>query len=196
MKLGIFGIIVMVFVGIIILKIYNESEMFQLKCIVSDVDGNKYCVRETAKLELVADLLAKVTKNMKDLVTHMGETYPERKNVQRLVKNFNPKKIYETLPTSEYTAYSENKGEKLAFCTTTTKKGNKLIDENTLTFVAIHELSHLATKSVGHTDEFWSNFKFLLKEAKKEKIYNPVDYKKNPQPYCGMTITDNPYFDL
>jgi len=196
MKLGIFGIIVMVFVGIIILKIYNESEMFQLKCIISDVDGNKYCVRETAKLELVADLLAKITKNMKDLVTHMGETYPERKNVQRLVKNFNPKKIYETLPTSEYTAYSENKGEKLAFCTTTTKKGNKLIDENTLTFVAIHELSHLATKSVGHTDEFWSNFKFLLKEAKKEKIYNPVDYKKNPQPYCGMTITDNPYFDL
>ena len=196
MKLGIFGIIVMVFVGIIILKIYNESEMFQLKCIISDVDGNKYCVRETAKLELVADLLAKVTKNMKDLVTHMGETYPERKNVQRIVKNFNPKKIYETLPTSEYTAYSENKGEKLAFCTTTTKKGNKLIDENTLTFVAIHELSHLATKSVGHTDEFWSNFKFLLKEAKKEKIYNPVDYKKNPQPYCGMTITDNPYYDL
>ena len=196
MKLGIFGIIVMVFVGIIILKIYNESEMFQLKCIVSDVYGNKYCVRETAKLELVADLLAKVTKNIKDLVTHMGETYPERKNVQRLVKNFNPKKIYETLPTSEYTAYSENKGEKLAFCTTTTKKGNKLIDENTLTFVAIHELSHLATKSVGHTDEFWSNFKFLLKEAKKEKIYNPVDYKKNPQPYCGMTITDNPYYDL
>lgn len=196
MKLSIFGIIVMVFVGIIILKIYNESEMFQLKCIVSDVDGNKYCVRERAKLELVADLLAKVTGNMKDLVIHMKKTYPERKNVQRLAQNFNPKKIYETLPTSSYTAYSENKGEKLAFCTTTTKQGNKLIDENTLTFVAIHELSHLATKSVGHTEEFWSNFKFLLQEAKKEKLYNPIDYKKNPQPYCGMTITDNPYFDL
>ena len=196
MKLSIFGIIVMVFVGIIIIKIYNESEMFQLKCIVSDVDGNKYCVRERAKLELVADLLAKVTGNMKDLVIHMKKTYPERKNVQRLAKNFNPKKIYETLPTSAYTAYSENKGEKLAFCTTTTKQGNKLIDENKLRFVAIHELSHLATKSVGHTEEFWSNFKFLLQEAKKEKLYNPIDYKKNPQPYCGMTITDNPYFDL
>ena len=196
MSRDIFTYILIAFVLLIILKIYHESDMFQLKCIISDVDGNKYCVRETAKLELVADLLAKITKNMKDLVIHMGKTYPDRKNVQRLVKNFNPKKIYETLPTSEYTAYSENKGEKLAFCTTTTKKGNKLIDENTLTFVAIHELSHLATKSVGHTDEFWSNFKFLLKEAKKEKIYNPVDYKKNPQPYCGMTITDNPYYDL
>lgn len=196
MKINIFGIIVIIFITIIIFKIYQESDMFQLKCIVSDIDGNKYCVRERAKLELVADLLAKVTNNMKALVLHMKKTYPDRKNVQRLVSNFNPKKIYETLPTSSYTAYSENKGEKLAFCTTTTKEGNKLIDENTLTFVAIHELSHLATKTVGHTDEFWNNFKFLLKEAKKENIYNPVDYKKNPQPYCGMTISDNPYFDL
>lgn len=196
MKTSIFGIIVVIFITIIIFKIYQESDSFQLKCIVSDIDGNKYCVRERAKLELVADLLAKITNNMKALVLHMKKTYPDRKNIQRLVSNFNPKKIYETLPTSSYTAYSENKGEKLAFCTTTTKQGNKLIDENTLTFVAIHELSHLATKSVGHTDEFWSNFKFLLKEAKKEGIYNPVDYKKNPQPYCGMTISDNPYFDL
>ena len=133
---------------------------------------------------------------MKSLVAHMKEKYPNRENVKRLVGNFNPKKIYETLPTSSYTAYSENKGEKLAFCTTTTKQGNKLIDENTLTFVAIHELSHLATKSVGHTDEFWSNFKFLLKEAKKIDVYKPVDYKTKPQPYCGMTISDNPYFDL
>ena len=33
------------------------------------------------------------------------------------------RKISETLPTSQYTAYSENKGEKLAFCTTTKKDG-------------------------------------------------------------------------
>ena len=51
----------------------------------------------------------------------MGKTYPERDNVKRLVKNFNPQRVSETLPTSSYTAYSENKGEKLAFCTTTTK---------------------------------------------------------------------------
>ena len=59
MNIIIFGIIVIIFVVIIILKIYNESDMFQLKCIVSDIDGNKYCVRERDKLELVADLLSK-----------------------------------------------------------------------------------------------------------------------------------------
>ena len=126
----------------------------------------------------------------------MKAEFPQRDNVTRLVENFNPKKIYETLPTSKHTAYSENKGEKMAFCVTKKKNGTQLIDENTLTFVAIHELAHVATKSIGHKDEFWNNFKFLLEEAKKIGIYNPVDYKKQPQEYCGMDITDNPYYDL
>jgi hypothetical protein len=102
----------------------------------------------------------------------------------------------ETLPTSEYTAYSENKGEKLAFCLNRKKEDNtNLIDESTLTFVAIHELSHIATKSIGHKQEFWDNFKFLLENAKESGIHNPVDYKKNPREYCGMSIHDNPYYD-
>jgi len=71
-----------------------------------------------------------------------------------------------------------------------------LIDENTLTFVAIHELAHVMTESVGHKTEFWQNFKFLLKNAVNIKLYTPIDYKKKNQKYCGMTITDNPYYDL
>lgn len=196
MDINIYGYIVMIFIIGFCLKIYFESDMFHLKCIISDEDGNTYCVRETPKLELVADLLARVTGKLKKLVDYMKEKYPDRENVQRLYKNFRTNKIMETLPTSTYTAYSENKGQKLAFCTTTTKKGNKLIDENTLTFVAIHELSHVMTESVGHKKEFWENFKFLLKNAVNMGIYKPVDYKKNPQPYCGMDITDNPYYDL
>ena len=66
---------------------------------------------------------------------------------------------------------------------------------NTLTFVALHELAHIATKSVGHTPEYWKNFKFLLTQAEKINVYKPVDYKNNPQEYCSMTITDNPYYD-
>jgi len=184
------------FVLIVALKIYYESDAFNLKCIVSDVDGKKYCVRERAKLQLVADLLARTTQKLKQLVVYMGKEFPERANVKRLVENFNPQKVSEILPTSAYTAYSENKGEKLAFCTTTTKKGDNLIDENTLTFVAIHELAHIMTKSVGHTTEFWQNFKYLLKNAIKINLYKPVDYKKKPVNYCGMKIHDNPYYDL
>lgn len=180
----------------VIYNFYRNSETFHLKCIISSVDGNKYCVRERNKLDKVADMLARVTQNLKKLVEYMAKKYPERENVIRMKNNFNPKKIMETLPTSEYTAYTENKGEKMAFCVTRRKNGTKLIDENTLMFVAIHELAHVMTKTHNHKDEFWHNFKFLLVNAKDIGIYTPEDYKKNPKEYCGMEITDNPYYDL
>jgi len=188
--------IVIIFVIIVCLKIYSESDAYNLKCILSDVNGERYCVRERSKMQLAADLLASVTDKCKKLVAYCAKKYPSNENVQRLVQKFNPTKISETLPTSEYTAYSENKGEKLAFCLNKKKNGTELIDINTLTFVAIHELAHIMTKSEGHKQEFWQNFKFLLENAKEAHLYKPVDYKKSPQPYCGMDITDNPYYDF
>jgi hypothetical protein len=192
----ILGYIVLALVLLVCLKIYRESDAYNLKCIISSVDGNRYCVRDRQKLELAADLLAKVTQKCKALVAYMNEKHPKDPRVIKLVKGFNPKSINETLPTSELTAYSENKGEKIAFCLNTTKNGDKLIDLDTLTFVAIHELSHIMTTSIGHKQDFWENFKFLLINAKEANIYQPVNYKKEPKEYCGMTIHDNPYYDL
>ena len=64
------------------------------------------------------------------------------------------------MPTSEFTAYSENKGRKIAFCLNKKKENdNNLIDENTLMFVAIHEMAHITTESIGHDKTFWDNFK-------------------------------------
>jgi hypothetical protein len=197
LKINMFGIIIILFVIIIGLKIYYDSDVFNLRCIVSTVDGKKYCVRERNNITKASDLLARTTEKLGYIVENLGQRYPERDNVKRLVENFNPTTIKETLPTSEYTAYSENKGEKLAFCLNKNKNNNdNLIDSNTLLFVAIHEIAHIMTESVGHTDEFWQNFKFLLEHAVELKIYTPVDYKKEPENYCGMDITDNPYYDL
>tara|TARA_Y100000816_G_C26073306_1_gene564762 strand:+ start:366 stop:962 length:597 start_codon:yes stop_codon:yes gene_type:complete len=191
------NLILIIFIIIIGVKIYIDSDTFNLRCIISDVNGNKYCVRDRSKLHLSADKLANVNIKLNKLVAHLGKKFPNKENVKRLVNGYNPKKIYETLPTSEYTAYSENKGEKLAFCLDTEKNNNgKLIDLNTLTYVALHELSHIATKSIGHNDEFWQNFKFLITQAKEINIYNPIDYKKEPARYCGMNINDNPYYDF
>ena len=190
------NIILIIFIITIGIKLYIESDSFNLRCIISNVNGNKYCVRDRSKLHLAADRLAIINNRMNKLILHVGKKYPNKDNVKRLVNGYNPQKIYETLPTSEYTAYSENKGEKLAFCLDTEKNSKaKLIDINTLMYVALHELSHIATKSIGHNDEFWDNFKFLIIESKEIGIYNPIDYKKNNAKYCGMNISDNPYFD-
>jgi len=196
-KIDILGYIVIIGIFIACGYMYYLREGFELKCIVSTVDGNKYCVREREKLQEAADLLATVTEKCKNLVKYLEKKFPDKANVRRLVNGFNPKKIMETLPTSGYTAYSENKGEKVAFCLNRTKGGSdNLIDEHTLTFVAIHEMSHIATESIGHKSEFWDNFKFLLENAKEAGLHEPMDYKKSPQKYCGMTIHDNPYYDI
>jgi hypothetical protein len=189
--------IIFIFILYICVKMYLESDIYNLKCIISDIDGEKYCVRDRNNLKSAANLLANVTQKCKDLVIYVGKKYPDNVDVQRLVIKFNPEKISETLPTSEHTAFSENKGEKIAFCLNRNKhNNNKLIDINTLTFVAIHELAHIMTLSEGHKQVFWQNFKFLLENAKEANIYNPVDYKNNPEPYCGMEISDNPLYDL
>lgn len=175
---------------------WSEKEGFELKCLIASKDGNSYCVRERSKLDKAANLLATVTEKCKRLVEYVAEKDADNEAVKRLVIGYNPSKIMETLPTSKYTAYSENKGEKLAFCLNVKNKDNdNLIDEHTLVFVAIHELSHVMTKSIGHKTEFWDNFKYLLVKAKEAGIHEPHDYKKDSREYCSMKITDNPYYD-
>ena len=196
-RINMYGFIIILFIFLIALKMYTDSDDFNLRCIVSTLDGKKYCVRERKQVQKASDLLARTTEKLGYLVENVGQRYPDRENVKKLVKNFNPTTIKETLPTSEFTAYSENKGEKIAFCLNKKKHNNdNLIDSNTLMFVATHEISHIMTTSVGHTEEFWNNFKFLLENAVELKLYTPVDYKKEPEGYCGMDITDNPYYDL
>ena len=91
-KQGLLVYIILAFIFFICLKIYYESDAYNLRCIISDVDGETYCVRERSKLQLAADLLANATQKMKDLVAYVAKKYPENEDVQRLVQKFNPKK--------------------------------------------------------------------------------------------------------
>lgn len=188
-------ILTIVFITGCIWYYINGSEL-ELKCIISTKDGKKYCVRDRGiNTQLSADLLAQVTVNMQKLADHLKEIFSDNPAVKRLIAGFNAKKISEILPNSELTAYTENK-TKMSFCLTEKKEGTKLIDLNTLTFVAIHEMSHISTKSIGHKQEFWDNFKFFLAESQKINIYKPVDYKKDNKEFCSLIIKDNPIYDM
>lgn len=175
----------------------RNSSHFGLKCIISSKDGEKYCIRDRKKLQEAAGLLAKIRDTCINVVNGLYSEHPDNAFVKRLKERFNPKVFQETLPTSVHTAYSENKGEKMAFCLNKHKDNDEtLIDKNTLMFVALHELTHIGTKDIGHTPVYWNNFKFVLEYAVKKQYYTPIDYKNNPEPYCGMNISDNPYYDL
>ena len=70
-----FYVIVIIMIGISI-KLFIESDAYNLTCIVSTVDGEKYCVRERANLDKSADLLATATGKCKTLVAFMKKKYP------------------------------------------------------------------------------------------------------------------------
>ena len=188
-----------IFVGVLLVyKVYDSASSYELKCIIADNDGKTYCVRDRKDIQKSVKLIADVTEKMTKMVAYMRNVHPKDERTQRLVKGYDANAISETLPNSQHTAYSENKGEKMAFCLNKNKKKGEdtLIDLNTLTFVALHELSHIMTESIGHKQEFWNNFKFLIQNAIDANIYTPIDYRKNPTSYCGMTLNDNPYYDL
>lgn len=197
-RIDFFGILVVVLIVALIVKMYSQSEAANLKCIMSTKDGKKYCVRDRKDLPAAVNLLADVKTKLEKLVDGLKTSHSDRPDVKRIIESFDSIRIVETLPTSEHTAYSENKGEKIALCLNSSQRvgDKKLIDPNTLAFVALHELAHVGTESEGHQPEFWNNFKFLLQQATKMGLYQPVDYKKEPQPYCGDKLTDNPLFDL
>jgi len=59
-------------------------------------------------------------------------------------------------------------------------------------FVVLHEMAHVCSISIGHTEEFWSNFKWILEESINIGIYKKQNFKLQNVEYCGMTITDSP----
>jgi hypothetical protein len=187
---------ILVFLIVVMIgKIYLSSDYYNLKCVISSVDKNTYCVRETKRLKDVVDLFARTSVKLKKLIKYLKNNEMDKPSIKRLVEKYNPDKIVEILPTSEYTAYAENKGEKIALCATKQRHSGKMIDENTLMFVVLHELAHIMTVTINHTSEFWQNFKDIITHAKKVKIYEPKDYAISNVTYCGMNIEHNPYYD-
>jgi predicted metal-dependent hydrolase len=160
----------------------------------SPTDGNEYLVRNMEDKEKAAELLSKVRSKLEQICQIMKQKFPDDESVKRMNERFQPENITEAGKNNQYTSYSVNKGEKLVFCIRQKDEKESLVDENTITFVAIHELSHIMTKSVGHTEEFWSNFKKLLKIAVDNDLYRKENYTKNPKEYCGIKVTDSPLF--
>lgn len=176
-------------VGYLVYDTYWNKEV---EWVLSTVDGRKYLVQSLPDKEDAANLLANIRKRLDTIVEHFSKTEPSDERVERMLKNYNPDKLSEGVPNAKYTSYSINKGEKVIFCLRSRDEKNELVDINTMTFVALHELAHICTVSIGHTDEFWDNFKWILEASLNIGIYQDRDYKSAPQPYCGITITDSP----
>ena len=155
-------------------------------------NGNEYLVRNLPDKVEAANKLGSISDSLKNLVNSLNENDDNKsKYIKQLKESFNHEYITENIPGSLYVAYSVNKGEELSLCIR--KKGTEeFIDDNTIIFVAIHELAHIMTPETGHTPLFWDNMKYLLEQASSQGIYMPVDYSQSPVKYCGMDINSTP----
>lgn len=174
------------------LYIHMENKFKDVEYVVSKVDNRKYLVQNLQDKQDAADLIANVRKNLLALMQELKNKNQNNIDINRMIDNFNPDNIMESTKDNKYTSYSVNKGEKTVYCVRSRDEENKLVQLNTIMFVALHELAHTMTKSVGHTKEFWDNFRILLRNAIKLGIYKRVNYNETPVEYCGTKITDDP----
>jgi len=112
--------------------------------------------------------------------------------IQTMIERFKPENMCESNINDSTTSYSENKGDRIVVCLRQKTKGYPLVEENTVMFVVLHEIAHLMTFSIGHTPEFWANFRRILHDAIGVGIYQDVNYNHTPVSYCGIQITDSP----
>ncbi len=127
----------------------------------------------------------------------LGISKPQRDYVSHLLDNYNFEAIVENDPAvSDNTSLTIGKGKVLYLCLRDKRDPMRIIDDHTLFFVLLHEISHIANFAhTGHGEEFWRVFKFILAEAKAAGVHDPVDYKKSPIVFCGLTVDYSPYYD-
>jgi hypothetical protein len=190
-KLKIVLIITAITIGFSVL-IRAEKEWDNMTYIKSNINGTEYRVRKLKDCQEAADLLAETHIKMKETCNILEKNNPTDARVLRLKERFPNTSLSESDGYGSQTSFSINKGEKIVLCLRSKDGSNKFVDKNLLLFVALHEMSHIMTISIGHEDEFWNNFKFMLKECQNNGIYKCINFSSDPKSYCGITVTSSP----
>jgi predicted metal-dependent hydrolase len=190
MDIGFDGLIILIITILAIYYIYNYYINQGLIKVKSDIDNTEYTVQIKEDAKEAADLIATIKNKLKTLLEHLQKTYGSSDSrIAMLTANYRPERVSEGVDTPGYTSYSVNKGEQIVLCL---RNKDKLMDVNTMMFVVLHEFAHLATESIGHTEEFWTNFKWILEESMNIGIYARQDFKTTNVDYCGIKITSSP----
>jgi len=189
MDISLETLILLILFGTIFYLAYLYNYYSKLTKIKSTFDSREYYVQDKDDALEAANLIAQIREKIVTLIEHLKKSYPNDERTERLSNNYRENSLKEGVADPRYTSYSVNKGEEIVLCI---RNKDKLMDLNTMMFVVLHELSHLASESIGHTDEFWKNFRWILEESINIGIYKHQEFNKKPVEYCGMSITSSP----
>lgn len=194
--IGISLVIFFIFI-IVILNVIYKKKYYDITYQKSLLDNQYYLVHNDMNKQESADLLANLSNKIQTLNSHMyqNRNKPEyvkyKSYITKLNKKIKKTIICENVDNEEYTSYTINKGEKIAFCLRSKKNPYKFHDINLITYVALHEISHIACPEIGHTDLFKEIFAFITLTAINLGVYQYEDFKVNPKEYCGIDVNDS-----
>ena len=181
-------------VGTGLVLAYATAGPSNLVSVKSQRNQQTYQVQNLPDKQPACEMMANIHEKLNTLINRYKNdpaTLADPR-VQTMIERFRPENMCENSVHSDTTSYSENKGDRIVVCLRDKAPPYALVDENTVTFVVLHEMAHLMTTTIGHTPEFWANFRRILHDAVGVGIYQPVNYARSPVEYCGMKITDSP----
>ena len=187
--------ITIIIAAVMLMKRLNLLETFdgEVTRVLSTVDDRKYLVRNLPDKKMAADKLAFINGKIRRFISTL-DAHSERVDIVNRIKTRFNGEITESRPDSRYTSFTENKGSKISLCIRDGQTRTPRItdDDNTMFFITLHEVAHIASVTTGHTKEFWDTFRYLLKFAIQHGFYTYVPYHTRPQHYCGTLISDTP----
>lgn len=174
------SIVVVLLFSVYIYKQYNKKTII--------INGEEFRVyRRYKNSKEAAELLNRSNRNILRFIEHL-KTKQEFKHASDNLKYRYDPGHFEEGPKS----FTVSKGKKISMCLR--DESGRLYSDNTIMFVLLHEISHVAINTYNHNEEFWTTFGKILREAHQIGIYDPVDYASNPEKYCGIVIKHNPYY--
>lgn len=146
----------------------------------------------------IAEILHELKKRSNSLVqcVEKEKNYKNHYGCKRLIHEYKNTVLQEIEPTyykKAIYAYNVNKGDEIHLCIK--EPGGDYNTVNEMMFVLMHEMAHIMTKKYDHNEEFWENFRILIKIATQNNLYINHNYGETPKKYCGNVLTHNPYYD-
>jgi len=186
-------LLIIIIIGLSIFYWYNFRAMTFLK---SPLDNDYYMVRDLSDKDTAVIMLSTIKLNIIKLNDYLVKNKTDKYKdyatyIEQLDQRIKSVTIAESKESSSSTSYSVNKGEELVFCLRSKREWNKFHNFNTIMYVALHEISHIACPEYGHGPLFKKIFAFITQVAIELNIYVHVDFNKSPEEYCGIYITES-----
>jgi hypothetical protein len=170
---------------VIIVTTYTCTTSKTTRCI-STFDNQEYSVLDTPEALQVANTLAQLNKRTLLLIDHLKLRAPTSPITITLDKKYSYKILSEAPVQKGMTTYTINK--KFIKMCIKSQKQTSIYDINTLMYVLLHELAHMANTNTGHGKEFLDIFKFLTLQAIQAGVYTPDNYRLEPREYCEIQL--------